>query len=76
MTILCFNPYQALADQDNENLDQDYDTQNFAKDSIQDISQKSAQDNQIFCDDSLDFSGYPKAGILKKSIFNMCKNWD
>ena len=35
-------------------MDQDYDTQNFAKDSIQDSSQDNAQDNTVyFCDDSL-----------------------
>ena len=53
VTIPCFNPFQALADLDNENLDQDYDTQNFGKEPIQDI----AQDNQIFFGDcSLDSS--------------------
>ena len=77
VTIPCFNPFQALADHDNENPDQDYNTQNLGKDSIQDISQENVQDNQIFFgDNSLDSSGYPKAGILKNPIFNTCKNWD
>ena len=77
VTIPCFNPFQALADHDNENLDQDYDTQNFGKEPIQDISQDIAQDNQIFFGDcSLDSSGYPKAGILKKPIFSTCIEWD
>ena len=54
VSIPFFNSFHALAYKDKGNMDQDYDTQNFAKDSIQDSSQDNAQDNTVyFCDDSL-----------------------
>lgn len=59
-------------------------TQDFIKDNIKDNnqdniqldSQVNAQDNPVyFGDDKLDSSGYPKAGLLKNSIFSTCANY-